>query len=69
MLGIHPIPQIFAYTDRAMQSDSSSRFAISVLYTFVDNCARCTLFSASGFPVTHFISPSIGSCMLGDNLS
>jgi hypothetical protein len=54
------IPQIFAYTDRAMQPGSSSRFASAVLYMFMDNFAWCTSFSVSGFPVTHFIKHSSG---------
>jgi len=63
------IPHIFAYTDGAMQPGLPSRFAISVLYMFMDNCAGFTSFTAYGFPVTHFINPSSGRCMLGDNIS
>jgi hypothetical protein len=67
MRGIHP-PE-FANTDRAMQPGSSSPFASSVLYMCMDNCAWCTSSLVSGFPATHYIDPSSGNYMFGDNLS
>lgn len=68
MRGIRP--QAFTCTDGAMQPGMSSRFASFVLCVFMNTVHGLPpSFLVSGFPVTHFVSPSSGHHSLSDSIS